>query len=227
MPARLFRKAEKPFRDWVRANPAGYVVNTTTRPSRSYFVLHSASCPTLHRPVLAGGYTERDYMKACTSDATPDILEAWIRSVGGPGFTRICAVCSPEHVAAEGVSPYEVAADFDEQVDRARMLSSAERAANLRASASPPTFRMVMTTAFVRSPVVAAEVLERAAGHCERCGKPAPFFRASNNTPYLEVHHRIRLADGGYDSVENAIALCPNCHRRLHHGLGDERTQED
>ena len=30
------------------------------------------------------------------------------------------------------------------------------------------------------------------------------------------------LADGGADTVENAIAVCPNCHRELHYG---ERRQ--
>jgi 5-methylcytosine-specific restriction protein A len=29
------------------------------------------------------------------------------------------------------------------------------------------------------------------------------------------MHH---LADDGPDVVENAIAACPNCHRRLHYG---------
>jgi 5-methylcytosine-specific restriction protein A len=37
----------------------------------------------------------------------------------------------------------------------------------------------------------------------------------------LEVHHKIRLADGGFDTVENAIAVCPNCHRQCHHGRSD------
>ncbi|WP_414449152.1 HNH endonuclease [Burkholderia sp. 22PA0099] len=49
------------------------------------------------------------------------------------------------------------------------------------------------------------------------CERPAP-FRRPNGSPYLEVHHRVRLADGGDDTVENAIALCPNCHREHHFG---------
>jgi 5-methylcytosine-specific restriction protein A len=28
----------------------------------------------------------------------------------------------------------------------------------------------------------------------------------------------VMLAEGGEDTVENALALCPNCHRRLHFG---------
>ncbi|MFL9918022.1 HNH endonuclease signature motif containing protein [Paraburkholderia fungorum] len=62
------------------------------------------------------------------------------------------------------------------------------------------------------------EVLLRADGTCEGCGQSAPFQRA-DGTPYLEVHHRRRLADGGEDTVENAIALCPNCHRERHCGI--------
>ncbi|WP_306234570.1 HNH endonuclease [Burkholderia pseudomallei] len=33
---------------------------------------------------------------------------------------------------------------------------------------------------------------------------------------FLEVHHLRKLADGGSDMVTNAVAVCPNCHRRLH-----------
>ncbi|MEY0334745.1 HNH endonuclease [Providencia rettgeri] len=32
------------------------------------------------------------------------------------------------------------------------------------------------------------------------------------------MHHVEWLANGGEDSVENAIALCPNCHREAHYG---------
>ena len=218
MPAQLFRNAEHAFSAWLLLNPNGYVVNTTTRPSESYFVLHRAQCTTLHRHVPPGGYTERDFIKACTSEPTPSSLEAWIRQVGGPGFTKICAVCKPATDPVEAVSPQVSVADFDAQVASARQLSSTERAAHLTATESPPAFYKTTTISFVRSPYVVAEVLERAAGHCERCKKPAPFVRARDDTPYLEVHHTIRLSDGGYDTVANAIALCPNCHRRSHHG---------
>jgi hypothetical protein len=86
-----------------------------------------------------------------------------------------------------------------------------------RTSYFPDTYE-VTTKAFRRNPDVIAEVLIRANGICERCKKEAPFKRASDGTPYLEVHHKIRLADGGEDTVENAIAVCPNCHRELHFG---------
>ena len=40
-----------------------------------------------------------------------------------------------------------------------------------------------------------------------------------DGTPYLEVHHKIPLAKDGEDTIENAEALCPNCHREKHFGI--------
>lgn len=84
-----------------------------------------------------------------------------------------------------------------------------------------PRRRAQTVTAFARSAEVVAWVLREAQGKCEACGVSAPFLLASG-TPYLEVHHVLRLADGGPDIVENAVALCPNCHRRLHHSIDAE-----
>ncbi len=86
-----------------------------------------------------------------------------------------------------------------------------------RASVYPEQI-VVKTKEFKRNADVIAEVLIRANGICEECNASAPFNRASDGTPYLEVHHKVRLADGGEDTVENTIAVCPNCHRKLHFG---------
>lgn len=71
---------------------------------------------------------------------------------------------------------------------------------------------------FRRNPDIVAEALFRANGICQMCKKNAPFNRNSDGTPYLEVHHIIPLAEGGLDSLDNVIALCPNCHREKHYG---------
>lgn len=76
-----------------------------------------------------------------------------------------------------------------------------------------------VSTGFKRNPDVVAFVLKRANGICELCNKPAPFKRASDNAPYLEVHHWKPLAEGGEDTIENAAALCPNCHKEAHFGV--------
>jgi len=71
---------------------------------------------------------------------------------------------------------------------------------------------------FKRNPDVIAAVLKRSKGRCELCGVYAPFYKISDGSPYLEVHHWKTLAEGGEDTIENAASLCPNCHKRAHFG---------
>lgn len=94
----------------------------------------------------------------------------------------------------------------------------AARRRRLQSAIKAPIAVVATTTVYVRNPDVVAEVLSRANGQCELCGSAAPFLRKSNGSPYLEVHHKLQLSMGGHDSVENAIAICPNCHRREHFG---------
>lgn len=77
------------------------------------------------------------------------------------------------------------------------------------------------TSQFVRDLEVKAWVLKNAQGRCECCGEAAP-FETAEGIPYLEVHHLKTLASGGSDTVNNAVATCPNCHRRLHYSQDAE-----
>lgn len=67
---------------------------------------------------------------------------------------------------------------------------------------------------YVRNPYVAAYAKRLAGGICDLCRAPAPFEAIGG--PYLEAHHVEWLAHGGADVVDNVVALCPNCHRRVH-----------
>ncbi|PMZ90142.1 MULTISPECIES: HNH endonuclease [unclassified Pseudomonas] len=73
---------------------------------------------------------------------------------------------------------------------------------------------------YVRDPEVRAWVRQQAEGKCEGCGEPAPFEKSGR--PFLEVHHVKHLAQEGSDRTSNAVALCPNCHRRCHHSSDRE-----
>lgn len=112
-------------------------------------------------------------------------------------------------------------ADVNEQFARelAAALSLTPEARRKRLAVAPkiPATATVTSRVFLRNADVVADVLLRANGVCEICRKKAPFMRR-NGTPYLEVHHRVQLALGGEDTVENAVAACPNCHREAHFG---------
>jgi 5-methylcytosine-specific restriction protein A len=76
-------------------------------------------------------------------------------------------------------------------------------------------------TYYQRSKAVKDYVLARAAGKCESCCLPAPFNR-KNGEPYLEPHHTRRVSDAGPDHPRWVAAICPNCHREIHHGSTGE-----
>jgi len=104
------------------------------------------------------------------------------------------------------------------ELERSQTLSDRQLKQRLASALKVPTKVQVLSVAFRRNPDVIVAVLRRANGRCEQCSAPAPFNRRSDGSPYLEVHHSIPLADGGEDTVENAVAVCPNCHRKAHHG---------
>lgn len=108
--------------------------------------------------------------------------------------------------------------NWEESVLKSYHLSEKARKTKLPPKGHKPPKFTVSATQFVRNPHVVAARLHHAGGFCEDCGEAAPFVRKFNGLPFLEVHHKVTLANGGDDTFENAIALCPNCHRRHHFG---------
>jgi 5-methylcytosine-specific restriction protein A len=113
---------------------------------------------------------------------------------------------------------------FNAYIPTADRTILAQRVANLRKTklgkVPPGSFKpeqiQYTSTIYVRDPAVKRWVLQVAAGSCEGCLQPAPFFDC-DGFPYLEVHHVMPLASNGSDRICNAVALCPNCHRRCHY----------
>lgn len=80
-----------------------------------------------------------------------------------------------------------------------------------------PQKKEALKTSYVRSEEVRRHVLQRAAGICECCG--AKGFATRSGKIFLETHHVVALSEGGPDQVWNVVAICPNDHRRAHHGI--------
>lgn len=87
----------------------------------------------------------------------------------------------------------------------------------LRPTPNSTTTKQKITNIQTRSKAIKLYTKKRANGICEGCEAEAPFN--SKEGPYLEVHHMLRLADGGPDHPKNVIALCPTCHRRAHYAI--------
>ena len=75
--------------------------------------------------------------------------------------------------------------------------------------------REVLSAVYERDQNVSEYAKRKANGICQLCNQPAP-FRNLDGEPHLESHHIERLADDGLDTIENTVALCPNCHRKMH-----------
>ncbi len=73
----------------------------------------------------------------------------------------------------------------------------------------------VFSNRIMRNEYVSEFVKRRAKGKCQLCGNDAPFYDRCQQ-PCLEVHHITWLSRGGKDEIDNAVALCPNCHRKMH-----------
>jgi 5-methylcytosine-specific restriction protein A len=96
-----------------------------------------------------------------------------------------------------------------------KRLSDQELHERARLARRTPGQRTAVTTTYQRDPNVVMWVKRAAKGKCQLCDHLAP-FSDKDGEPYLECHYIEWLSEGGEDSIENAVALCPNCHRRMH-----------
>ena len=105
--------------------------------------------------------------------------------------------------------------EFEDAVRKASLKSVDELRKIAEKKQSSKKTSVVQSKVYHRDPTIAAYVKKRANGHCQLCGSPAP-FKDQNDDPYLECHHIVWLSKGGIDSIDNCVALCPNCHRKMH-----------
>lgn len=124
--------------------------------------------------------------------------------------------------AAKGQAAPPVNID-DEEEDAAYQQAIDNKAAKL-----PVGFKGVR---YPRDPAIALNALKKAKFTCEAA--PAgqqheTFDSAASGKPYVEAHHLMPLSKqgdfaGNLDVTENIVALCPTCHRRLHHSKPHQR----
>jgi len=169
-------------------------------------------------PLTARTKASVEYRMQNISAALQELCLPWIkgylpaRNVGTGVNDRIRGVLAK--VGTYSRDDYVPSADpdaFERKVQklRKRVLTGIPR------GQQHPEQSIATSTTYARDPLVKAWVLQNAKGTCEGCGAPAPFYTPQGE-PFLEIHHVRTLADGGSDEITNAVALCPNCHRRCH-----------
>jgi len=81
-----------------------------------------------------------------------------------------------------------------------------------------PTRREAQQLVYERNPLVVAIARKRAGFKCEVKACTSPLFKTDDGERFVEVHHLTPLAQGGEDTVENTVCLCPTHHREIHYG---------
>ena len=97
----------------------------------------------------------------------------------------------------------------------ARLSNEQLKNAATKTESSIVSSRKTSASTYIRNPYVTEYAKRLANGICQLCGGAAP-FNNSNGRPYLETHHIQWLSIGGPDTINNTVALCPNCHRKMH-----------
>lgn len=116
---------------------------------------------------------------------------------------RKALTLSPEEIKARALLASEANENLANNIDRSSI-----------GKAITPS-RRVTTTVYERNPYIAQYVKSLADGKCQLCEQPAPFEDIFGN-PFLESHHIHWLSKGGKDTIQNSIALCSNCHQKMH-----------
>ncbi|WP_037952199.1 HNH endonuclease [Sulfitobacter donghicola] len=126
------------------------------------------------------------------------------------------AVARPRELGIRGFSPTEFTDDHsllippngDIIIGGATPYPSSETS-----SINPQTEGTVRR--YIRNAKIALDLRKKANGYCSSCGQRT--FKTAVGDWYIEIHHKRWLSEGGADSAENLIALCPTCHRSEHH----------
>jgi 5-methylcytosine-specific restriction endonuclease McrA len=105
------------------------------------------------------------------------------------------------------------------QLNPKHLLNRAQSAAKV------PTRKSVETATYERNPAIVAYVQKRSGYKCEVDSCDYEGFEKEDGSKFIEVHHLKQLSDGGEDSISNAAAVCPNCHRLLHYGKDREKIR--
>lgn len=123
----------------------------------------------------------------------------------------------PLTLVSGGIVPKEYIDEYEKEKKKQVKKLSVDQLKNqaVKSSSKTSSYRQAISKQYTRNQSIARYTKLKANGICELCENPAP-FSDKDGEPYLESHHVRWLERGGADSIDNAVALCPNCHKKMH-----------
>ncbi|WP_018391821.1 DUF3578 domain-containing protein [Bacillus sp. 37MA] len=115
---------------------------------------------------------------------------------------------------------------FQEDITFAKASSTEETPQNIPDQGTTNSVK----TKWKRSAEKAKEALIKANYQCEIDINHETFVSPRTNKNFVEAHHLIPMSNQGsfnfsLDVPGNIIALCPNCHRKIHHGSPNDKKE--
>jgi hypothetical protein len=228
-----YNSEEDRFKNWTRNSSIGSKKGLSERSINGYLTaLSQISSYLAERNYIQFSLFEVrsvDYAKKCFKVFFSDKGNA-DKDIKGHGFWKAAANNFTKFLESDLSSPinkklYSSTFDHDDLMNKASELMK-NYLSNRPDGNGKPKRKSQNTNIYERDPKVVAWVLQNANGICQGCKKTAPFMRSKDGMPYLEVHHVKQLKDGGSDRIDNAVALCPNCHRKAHYGKEKSKFQK-
>ena len=142
------------------------------------------------------------------------------------GFAARATMIGPDVFAtiSEHFTEYEPDLDYQTRVEKAspRPPSSDKK--------RPKYLERHGHRTLVTSPELAAYCIAAAGFSCQARVSHTTFTSKVSGNSYVEAHHFVPLRHQPFfeftlDNAANILALCPNCHRLLHHATADEREE--
>lgn len=188
----------------------------TTRPAPAFDVVVLFD-PQVNSVKASYYHSERsdEAMRPPESRMGHGIISTWLNQGDEVVIGNIGSQVFAIKLTADNVSEESVTQEIVKRASRKTIFARAKQATGR------PKRRVVEREEFVRDPYVVAAAILRSNGKCEMPGCACTLFTKDDGNPYLEVHHVEPLGTGGDDTLVNAAAICPQCHRELH--FGDQR----
>jgi 5-methylcytosine-specific restriction protein A len=174
---------------------------------------------------LGKGYQQgaiESYYYDVASLPTPDVLESDFLTLLQHYDTLFSLVgLTLESLTSETEAQYQQAALEKAAPGTSKKKNKYIEPAGILPVPQPVTNKV--SSGYRRNPNVAAEALNKANFKCEIARSHITFTSNAKNVLYVEAHHLIPISkqasfNASLDVTANVVALCPMCHRLLHHG---------
>lgn len=94
----------------------------------------------------------------------------------------------------------------------------------IKSHSNTSNYRNVESISYQRNTLITQYIKQLSKGKCALCKQDAPFID-KNDMPFLHVHHIEYLSNGGEDTIDNCVVVCPNCHAKIHNLESSEDKQ--